>query len=57
MRGQLSAMIIAAYTWLTAYEFWRGRNEPLVSRWPAIVLFFDPRRDVPAAHADQRAAA
>ena len=24
MRGQLSAMIIAAYTWLTAYEFWRG---------------------------------
>jgi diguanylate cyclase (GGDEF)-like protein len=38
-RGQLSAMIIAAYTWLTAYEFWRGRNEPLVSRWPAIGLF------------------
>jgi diguanylate cyclase (GGDEF)-like protein len=39
IRGQLSAMIIAAYTWLTAYEFWRGRNEPLVSRWPAIVMF------------------
>ena len=39
IRGQLSAMIIAAYTWLTAYEFWRGRNEPLVSRWPAIALF------------------
>lgn len=38
-RGQLSAMIIAAYAWLTAYEFWRGRSEPLVSRWPAIVLF------------------
>ena len=50
-------MIIAGYTWLTAYEFWRGRNEPLVSRWPAIVLFVDPRRDVPAAHAAQRAAA
>ena len=50
-------LIIAAYTWLTAYEFWRGRNEPLVSRWPAIVLFFDARRDVPAAHAAQRAAA
>ena len=32
-------MIIATYTWLTAYEFWRGRREPLVSRWPAIVLF------------------
>ncbi len=38
-RGQLSAMIVAAYIWLTAYEFWRGRSEPLVSRWPAIVLF------------------
>jgi diguanylate cyclase (GGDEF)-like protein len=39
MRGQLASMIIAAYTWLTAYEFWRGRDEPLVSRWPAIALF------------------
>ena len=39
LRGQLSSMIIAAYSWLTAYEFWRGRREPLVSRWPAIVLF------------------
>ena len=39
MRGQLSSMIIAGYTWLAAYEFWRGRKEPLVSRWPAIVLF------------------
>jgi diguanylate cyclase (GGDEF)-like protein len=38
-RGQLSSMIIAAYTLLAAYEFWRGRKEPLVSRWPAIVLF------------------
>jgi diguanylate cyclase (GGDEF)-like protein len=40
MRGQLSALIIASYAWLTAYEFWRGRSEPLVSRWPAISLFF-----------------
>jgi diguanylate cyclase (GGDEF)-like protein len=40
LRGQLSALIIATYTWLTAYEFWRARNEPLVSRWPAIALFF-----------------
>lgn len=40
MRGQLSAMIIATYAWLAAYEFWRGRKEPLVSRWPAITLFF-----------------
>jgi len=39
-RGQISAMIIATYAWLTAYEFWRGRDEPLVSRWPAICLFF-----------------
>src|SRR5256886_2322904 len=40
VRGQLSALIIATYAWFTAYEFWRARNEPLVSRWPAIVLFF-----------------
>src|SRR3954469_70444 len=40
VRAQLSALIIATYTWLTAHEFWRARNEPLVSRWPAIVLFF-----------------
>src|SRR5690242_18524033 len=32
--------IITAYTWLTAYEFWRGRAEPLVSRWPAIFMLF-----------------
>jgi diguanylate cyclase (GGDEF)-like protein len=40
VRGQLSSLIIAFYTWLAAYEFWRGRKEPLVSRWPAITLFF-----------------
>src|SRR6476620_5957392 len=40
VRGQLSALIVATYTWLTAHEFWRARNEPLVSRWPAITLFF-----------------
>src|SRR3954469_3385625 len=40
LRGQLSGLIVAAYTWLTAHEFWRARNEPLVSRWPAISLFF-----------------
>jgi diguanylate cyclase (GGDEF)-like protein len=34
----LSSGIIAAYTWLTAFEFWRGRGEPLVSRWPAIFM-------------------
>jgi diguanylate cyclase (GGDEF)-like protein len=36
----LSSGIIAAYTWLTAHEFWRGRSEPLVSRWPAIFMLF-----------------
>ena len=36
----LSSGIVAAYTWLTAYEFWRGRSEPLVSRWPAIFMLF-----------------
>src|SRR4051812_21646548 len=36
----LSSGIIAAYTWATAYEFWRGRSEPLLSRWPAIFLLF-----------------
>jgi diguanylate cyclase (GGDEF)-like protein len=36
----LSSSIITCYTWLTAYEFWRGRSEPLVSRWPAIFMLF-----------------
>jgi diguanylate cyclase (GGDEF)-like protein len=37
-RVLLSAGIIAAYTWMAAIEFWRGRGENLVSRWPAISL-------------------
>jgi diguanylate cyclase (GGDEF)-like protein len=40
MRFLLSTAIITTYTWLTAYEFWRGRSEPLVSRWPAIFMLF-----------------
>jgi diguanylate cyclase (GGDEF)-like protein len=36
----ISSGIITAYTWLTAYEFWQGRDEPLVSRWPAIFMLF-----------------
>ena len=40
MRILLSSGIITCYTWLTAYEFWRGRSEPLVSRWPAIFMLF-----------------
>ena len=40
MRVLLSSGIITAYTWAAAYEFWRGRSEPLVSRWPAIFMLF-----------------
>jgi diguanylate cyclase (GGDEF)-like protein len=40
LRVLLSSGIITAYTWGTAYEFWRGRGEPLVSRWPAIFMLF-----------------
>jgi Diguanylate cyclase, GGDEF domain len=40
VRVLISCGIIAAYTWSTAYEFWRGRSEPLVSRWPAIFMLF-----------------
>ncbi len=40
VRVLLSCGIIAAYTWATAYEFWRGRGEALVSRWPAIFMLF-----------------
>jgi diguanylate cyclase (GGDEF)-like protein len=39
-RFLIASGIITTYTWLTAYEFWRGRAEPLVSRWPAIFLLF-----------------
>jgi diguanylate cyclase (GGDEF)-like protein len=30
--------ILAGFALATAYEFWRGRNEHLVSRWPAVLL-------------------
>jgi len=40
VRVFVTSGIITAYTWLTAYEFWRGRSEPLVSRWPAIFMLF-----------------
>jgi diguanylate cyclase (GGDEF)-like protein len=39
-RALLASGIITTYTWLTAYEFWRGRDEQLVSRWPAIFMLF-----------------
>ena len=40
IRALIASIIITAYTWLTAYEFWHGRSEPLVSRWPAIFMLF-----------------
>jgi diguanylate cyclase (GGDEF)-like protein len=40
LRSLIASAIISGYSWLTAYEFWRGRDEPLVSRWPAIVMLF-----------------
>jgi len=40
VRVLISSGIITSYTWATAYEFWRGRSEPLVSRWPAIFMLF-----------------
>lgn len=40
LRSMIASAIIATYTWLTAYEFWRGRSEQLVSRWPAIFILF-----------------
>ena len=38
VRVLMASAIITTYTWATAYEFWRGRSEPLVSRWPAIFM-------------------
>jgi hypothetical protein len=38
VRVLLGSGIITAYTWLAAYEFWLGRNDPLISRWPTIVV-------------------
>ena len=40
VRALIATGIITTYTWLTAYEFWRGRSEALVSRWPAIFMLF-----------------
>ncbi len=40
VRALIGSGIITAYTWAAAFEFWRGRSEPLVSRWPAIFLLF-----------------
>jgi diguanylate cyclase (GGDEF)-like protein len=37
-RASLMAAIGIVYTLLTAYEFWRGRGDGLLYRWPIIVL-------------------
>ncbi len=39
-RALIASGIITTYTWLAAYEFWHGRSESLVSRWPAIFMLF-----------------
>jgi hypothetical protein len=38
VRVLLGSGIITAYTWLAVYEFWRDRNDPLLSRWPTILV-------------------
>jgi len=40
LRALVGSSIVTTYTWLAAYEFWRGRDEALVSRWPAIFMLF-----------------
>jgi diguanylate cyclase (GGDEF)-like protein len=40
LRALIGSFIVTTYTWLAAYEFWRGRDEALVSRWPAIFMLF-----------------
>src|SRR6476659_8070321 len=40
LRGLVGSGIVTAYTWGAAYEFWRSRDEALVSRWPAIFMLF-----------------
>jgi diguanylate cyclase (GGDEF)-like protein len=38
-RVVVSSLILTPILAMTAAEFWRGRHEPLPSRWPVIVLF------------------
>ncbi|MGH6741803.1 MAG: GGDEF domain-containing protein, partial [Bradyrhizobium sp.] len=40
LRALFGSGIVTGYLWLAAYEFWRGRAEALVSRWPAIFMLF-----------------
>ena len=38
MRVAVVSAMLAALAALTADEFWRGRNEPLMSRWPTVIV-------------------
>jgi diguanylate cyclase (GGDEF)-like protein len=38
-RVVVSSLLIAPLVAMAGVELWRGRDEPLLSRWPAIVLF------------------
>jgi diguanylate cyclase (GGDEF)-like protein len=40
LRALLSGAIVAAFLWLAAFEFSRGLDERLLSRWPAIFILF-----------------
>ena len=40
IRGLIIGSIIGGFSWVTAYELWRGRGERLISRWPTILLLF-----------------
>ena len=40
LRILVGSGIVTAYTWAAAFEFWRGRAEALISRWPAIFMLF-----------------
>ena len=40
LRALVGSFIVTTYTWMAAYEFWRNREEALVSRWPAIFMLF-----------------
>lgn len=35
----LSSVLLGSVIGATAWEFWRGRQEPLPSRWPIMILF------------------
>src|SRR5215218_562940 len=38
LRVIVASTMLAALATLTAEEFWRGRDEPLMSRWPTVIV-------------------